>query len=96
MYRLPDYPCRLYWLFIMTLFCDDVFRLNILRIALCKFLKLHPLSSFRRAMGKSLLECFAAIEDPRRGRVTHDLVEMLVIGKRPNRTVFTARQPMAR
>ncbi len=47
-------------------------------------------------MGKSLLECFAAIEDPRRGRVTHDLVEMLVIGKRPNRTVFTARQPMAR
>lgn len=30
-------------------------------------------------MGKSLVEHFAVIEDPRRGRVTHDLVEMLVI-----------------
>lgn len=30
-------------------------------------------------MGKSLVEHFAAIEDPRRGRVAHDLVEMLVI-----------------
>jgi hypothetical protein len=30
-------------------------------------------------MGKSLVERFAVIEDPRRGRVTHDLVEMLVI-----------------
>jgi predicted transposase YbfD/YdcC len=30
-------------------------------------------------MGKSLVERFAVIEDPRRGRISHDLVEMLVI-----------------
>ncbi len=30
-------------------------------------------------MGKSLVEHFAAIEDPRKGRVAHDLVEILVI-----------------
>lgn len=30
-------------------------------------------------MGKSLVEHFATIEDPRRGRVAHDLVETLVI-----------------
>ena len=30
-------------------------------------------------MNKSLVERFAVIEDPRKGRVTHDLVEMLVI-----------------
>lgn len=30
-------------------------------------------------MGKSLMERFSVIDDPRTGRVTHDLVEMLVI-----------------
>ncbi len=30
-------------------------------------------------MGKTLVEHFAVIEDPRQGRVAHDLTEMLVI-----------------
>lgn len=34
---------------------------------------------FGRVMGKSLVEHFAVIEDPRRGLVTHNLVEMLEI-----------------
>ena len=46
---------------------------------LCTARKSRPLSSFGRPMGKTLVEHFAVIEDPRRGRVAHDLTEMLVI-----------------